>query len=244
MLRLWSDVRHPPTSAVKAMQSLGEQLCRCDLGARIRTYGALADVFGGDAEEVAAAVVALRGAGTWCSLAYYDDAAIRAACAEAERAARDPGVVARFVEERRAIIGGEEFDPFVNQVSPCEATYLPEEPEALIGLLGALYEKTGYVIRYNLPCISHIAVELDYMRFVLERVRAGDGDMTEVAVTFFFEHVAGWSLLFAVAFGDAAEHPISRCAAIALDRFLSCEEHIIRSSVPANCIQCRLAGSS
>lgn len=221
----------------------GGQVCRCDLEARIKTYGSLADVFGGGADEVAPAVASLRGAGSWCSLAFYDDEVIQAACAEAEHAARDPREVARFVEERHSIIGGERFDPFANRVSPCGATYVTDKPEDLLAELGARYREAGYVVRCRVPCESHISVELDYMRFVLERVRAGDAGAADEAADFFLKHLSGWSLLFVVAFGDAVKHPISRCAAITLDRFLSCEEHVIRNSVAANCIQCRLAGS-
>jgi hypothetical protein len=225
----------------EAMGLSGEQLCRCDVDARIKTYGALADVFGGSAEEASAAVVSLRGAGSWCSLAFYDDDAIQAVYREAERAARDPQEAARFIDERRAIIGGEQFDPFTHRVSPCGAMYVTDKPEELLEQLAALYRKTGYVIRYRVPCESHISVELDYMRFVLERVRAGDAGASEEAKDFFLTHLSGWSLLFAVAFADAVEHPISRCAAVTLDRFLSCEEHVVRASVPAYCILRRLA---
>jgi TorA maturation chaperone TorD len=241
-LRTYTD--HPISKRGETMGLFGEQLCRCDLEARIKTYGVLADVFGGTAEEAAAGVVSLKGAGSWCSLAFYDEDAIQAACAEAERAARDPGEAARFCDERQAIIGAERFDPFVHRVSPCEAMYVTDRPEDLVGRLSALYEKSGYAVRHRVSCESHIAVELDYMRFLLERVRTGDSGASDQAANFFLTHLSGWSILFAVAFGDAASHPISRCAAITLDRFLSCEEHVIRSSVPANCIQCRLAGSS
>lgn len=227
-----------------AMALPGGQLCRCDLEARIGTYGALADVLGGAADEVQGAVVSLRHAGSWCSLAYFDDDAIQAACAEAERAARDPHEVARFLKERRAVIGDERFDPFENRVSPCGATYVTDKPEDLLADLAALYREAGYVLRYQVPCESHIAVELDYMRFLLERVRAGDEEASKGAADFFVKHISGWSLLFAVAFGDAVEHPISRCVALTLDRFLSCEENVVRHSVPSNCIQCRLAGSN
>jgi len=232
---------YPARAVAATMVSFGEQVCRCDLESRIRTYGALADVFAGSREEVCAAIGGLRGAGSWCSLAFYDDESIHALAREAEMAVRSPDAVGEFLVERRRLIGGESFDPFENAVSPCGATYVTDSPETLLEDLRRTYQEAGYVVRFRVPCESHIAVELDFMRFLLECVRAHDPRAAESAARFFIEHLSGWSLLFAVALGDAAATPISRYAAVTLDRFLSCEESVVRHSVPARCVQHRLA---
>lgn len=227
-----------------AMAGIGQQVCRCDLESRIRTYGALADVFAGSREEVVHAVGRLRGAGSWCSLAFFDDEGIHALGREAESAARTQDAVSEFLVERRRLIGGESFDPFENVVSPCGATYVTDSPETLLEDLRHTYQEAGYVVRFRVPCESHISVELDFMRFLLECVRAHDPLAAEFAARFFAEQLSGWSLLFAVAFGDAAKTPIARYAALTLDWFISCEESVVRHSVPARCVQQRLAGST
>ncbi|MDI6712777.1 MAG: molecular chaperone TorD family protein [Anaerosomatales bacterium] len=232
---------HPAQAVAATMAGLGEQACRCDLESRIRTYGALADVFAGSREEVCAAVGRLRGAGSWCSLAFYDDESIHALAREAEIAVRNPDAVSEFLVERRRLIGAESFDPFENVVSPCGAMYVTDDPDTLLESLSSTYAQAGYVVRFRVPCESHVAVELDFMRFLLECVRAQDPKAAEAAARFFIEHLSGWSLLFAVAFGDAAATPIARYAAVTLDRFLSCEESVVRHSVPARCVQHRLA---
>lgn len=219
-------------------------MCKCDLESRIRTYGALADVFAGSREDVVSAVGRLRRAGSWCSLVFYDDEEIRVLGREAESAARNQEAVGEFLVERRHLIGAESFDPFENSVSPCGATYVTDSPEVLLEDLRRIYADAGYVVRFRVPCESHIAVELDFMRFLLECVRARDPSAAESAACFFAEHLSGWSLLFAVAFGDAAITPIARYAAVMLDWFVSCEESVVRHSVPARCVQHRLAGSS
>ncbi len=212
--------------------------CACALGDRRRAYEILARFFGGSARGLGASIGPLLVATSTCHLRpYIDQAAIEATARDSEDALRDAAGEQAFESARRALIGGADgFDPFVHVVPSNECVFLGGD--VCTARVRAHYQAAGYAAPETLTeCLGddHIAVELDFMRFLLERVTRGEADAAGCASRFFADHLSAWAVLFAVVVSRGAEHPALRLAGLVLDKFVACEAVTFRHAVPAHC---------
>lgn len=132
------------------------------------------------------------------------------------------------------------FDPFENSISPSEVTYLAFDRERLVIALKETYAANGYMCPYVTPlplCPGHIGVELDFMRYCLERVAGGEPGYLRIASRFFGSHLKEWGVLFAVVLREKATHPALTYLSYALDKFIACETITFRQSLPSLCVQ-------
>lgn len=208
---------------------------------RIAAYGGLSVLLLGGPEALAGAASRVGSVIRDCrSFDYLDETEIADAEALGIAALRSDRGAGAFVDERVWLFGEDAFDPFLNGMSPTESTYLASDRDALRRTLEGTYALTGYRVpecgSFS-PCCGHMGVELDFMRYCLERSEAGEEQFAEVARTFFGDHLREWGVLFAVVLRDKAHHPAMRYLSYALDKFIASESVTFRHSPPSLCVQ-------
>ncbi|GAB4284511.1 MAG: hypothetical protein Kow0067_06500 [Coriobacteriia bacterium] len=212
--------------------------CVCALGDRSSAYEILARFFGGSAHGLGATVAPLLHATRTCQTQpYIDQAAIDVTAVAAADALEDEAGEKAFENTRRSLIGGVDgFDPFLHAVPANECVFVGGD--ICTAQVRAHYQAAGYAAPDTLNACAgddHIAIELDFMRFLLERVETGRTDAAGCASRFFADHLSAWAVLFAVVVSRGAEHPGLRLAGLVLDKFIACEAVTFRHAVPAHC---------
>ncbi|MBN2822519.1 MAG: molecular chaperone TorD family protein [Coriobacteriia bacterium] len=223
--------------------AVGSGVCQCHLIDRIDTYRELSNLIHGAEDGAADSIVRLVSSTRSCHrMPYIDEDLIQSLSREAFLELLDPDVRRDFAIERIQLFGECDYNPLVNVVPPRESTYLGTGDQSRIHIVEQVYARARYTIPGRLKaldCVDHIAIELDFMAYCLERI-AVEPDASDWAHAFFAEHLAAWAVLFAVATQRRAQHPAMRYAALVLDKFLACEAVTFRHAIPSLCALRRL----
>lgn len=226
------------SSSSTRCSSNGAEGCSCHLVDRIDAYRELSFLLHGSEEGAADSVIRLISATRSChKMPYIDEDLIQDLSRSAFLELLDIEVRRDFAIERVQLFGECDYDPMVNVIPPRESTYLDTGDGARLQSVSDAYERAGYVPPDRLSalgCPDHIAVELDFMAYCLERI-SFEATAPDCAREFFVNHLAGWAVLFAVATERRAVHPAMRFTALVLDKFLACEAVTFRHSVPSLC---------
>lgn len=229
---------------MRAERVIAEQVsgvCVCHIGDRIAAYEYLSYLLLGPESGMLNAVRGLMAATASCRpMEYLDEARLAQVAAAAVAALAGRGGASACHAQREQLLGHLDFDPFENSISPSEATYLAFDRERLVSSLDRTYTSSGYACPFDdavRSCPGHIGVELDFMRYCLERVAGGEVAFQEVASGFFASHLKEWGVLFAVVLRDKATHPALTYLSYALDKFIACEVITFRQSLPSLCVQ-------